>query len=331
MSFGRICALVLAGSLAVPLGAGNATPAPMSVLQITYRAHDGKPRHATVLVPAWARQGEATLPLVISPHGRGITGSANARLWGNLPAAGGFVVVNPDGEGSHVDGRFSWGASGEIDDLARMPQIVREALPWLRIDRRRLYAVGGSMGGQETLLLLARHPDLLAGAVAVDPLVDFSRQYRNFRRLACDLRCRRGWHGPVGIVLQALARREVGGTPESAPAAYAARSPITYARTIAGSCTPLQLWWSRTDQIVVDSPLQSGALARRLRHVGTRAPFEELSGTWRHTSILRWTSELPAMLTGLGLLASRDVPFPSYLHVHARSERALASAAPCGG
>jgi pimeloyl-ACP methyl ester carboxylesterase len=49
-----------------------------------------------------------------------------------------------------------------------MPKLVRGQLPWLRILRHRIYAFGGSMGGQETLLLVARHPRLLAGAAAFD-------------------------------------------------------------------------------------------------------------------------------------------------------------------
>src|SRR2546423_830700 len=83
----------------------------------------------------------------------------------------------------------------------------------------RLAAVGGSIGGQETLLLLARPPRLLAGAVAVDPLVDFPRQYGNF----------------PDQKLQRLAQDEVGGTPTTSPAAFAARSPLTYAPAIAAS------------------------------------------------------------------------------------------------
>src|SRR5919198_6292760 len=224
---------------------------------IAYRAHDGRSRSATIVLPSWYGPGrDPAIPLVISPHGRGLDGSSNARLWGALPALGGFAVVNPDGEGSHLSGRFSWGAPEQIDDLARMPEVVTAALPWLHIDRRRIYAVGGSMGGQETLLLLARYPKLLAGAVAVDALVDFSRQYGNFTRLHCNANCRRVWGGPLGRVLQGLARRELGGTPASAPAAYAARSPLSYARVIANSCVPLQIWWSRADRIVVDSSLQ---------------------------------------------------------------------------
>jgi len=327
MSLTRIPA-VAAVLLALSAGPGGTAPEPTTrAVHIAYRAHDGRARDATILVPAsYGPNDDPAIPLVISPHGRGVTGSQNARLWGNLPALGGFAVVNPDGEGSRVDGRFSWGAPGEIDDLARMPAIVREALPWLHIDRRRIYAVGGSMGGQETLLLVAQHPRLLAGAVAVDPMVDFARQYDNFPRLHCSAHCRRGWHGPVGLVLQAIARRELGGPPATAPVAYAARSPISYVRAIAMSCVPLELWWSRTDRIVMQSRLQSGRLAQRLRHLGIRGPFEEVVGSWRHTTVMRASTLLPAMLAGLQLMAAQDTPsFPSlHLTVHA-------SGAPCGG
>src|SRR5207253_2766992 len=129
---------------------------PARKLTIRYRAHDGRARDAVVLLPHDYRAGDASpLPLVISPHGRGLNGELNARLWGDLPTIGNFAVVNPDGEGRRL-ATYSWGASGQISDLARMPAIVEAKLPWVRIDHRRIYAVGGSMGGQETLLLLGR-------------------------------------------------------------------------------------------------------------------------------------------------------------------------------
>ncbi len=171
-----------------------------------------------------------------------------------------------------------------------MPSILAKALPWLRIDPRRIYAVGGSMGGEETLLLLARYPHLLAGAVAVDPLVDFARQYRN-------------WSDSAGAAKRKLARREVGGTPSTAAAAYAARSPLTYARAIASSGVPLQIWWTRTDRVVVQSALQSGLLIQRIRELNPAAPLTEVVGSWRHTAVMRAGLSLPAMLAGLGLLA----------------------------
>ena len=274
--------------------AASAHPSPAAnvagVREITidYRAHDGRTSHAVVLLPSWyGKRGTAAVPLVISPHGRGMYGKTNAELWGNLPTRGGFAVVNPDGEGEHLSGRFSWGAPGEIDDLARMPEILRQALPWLKLDLHRVYAVGGSMGGQETLLLLGRYPRLLAGAVAVDPAVDFARRYRDF---SPDTR--------------RLALREVGGTPASAPELYAERNPLTRIRTIATCGVQLQIWWSRADQIIKNSRLHSGLLIQRLLELNPQAPLVVHTGAWTHTWPLRWNRALPTMLAGLGLLSA---------------------------
>ena len=70
----------------------------------------------------------------------------------------------------------------------------------------------------------------------------------------------------VNTAKQKLARREIGGTPETVPAKYAERSPLSYARRIAESCVPVQIWWSRTDETVLDS-VESGkrSLCRTLR------------------------------------------------------------------
>ncbi len=150
------------------------------IWRIAYRSHNGVRRSAFVAFPSSYRPGHAPpIPLVISPHGRGVSGRENLKLWGQLPAVGGFGVVSPDGQGRLLS-NYSWGSAGQIDDLARMPQIVKLTLPWVHVDSHRVYAVGGSMGGQEALLLVARHPRLLAGAAAFDPVVDFSLQYREF-------------------------------------------------------------------------------------------------------------------------------------------------------
>jgi poly(3-hydroxybutyrate) depolymerase len=293
-----------------PVTSVVAVPTATRIWEIEYRAHNGATRAAHVLLPSWyGPERNPELPLVISPHGRGVDGLMNARLWGNLPAIGGFAVVSPDGHGRLL-GRFSWGAAGQIDDLARMPDVVSDALPWLRIDRERVYAAGGSMGGQETLLLVARHPELLAGAIAVDSLVDFTRQYGNFPRLSrgCNAECEKTWGGPKGERLQWLARREVGGSPETAPAAYAERSPLTFAAQIASSGVPLQLWWSRTDAIVVQSRLQSGLLAARIREHDPNAPLIERVGSWRHTETLRADTALPQMLVRFGLVDADALP-----------------------
>jgi pimeloyl-ACP methyl ester carboxylesterase len=170
-----------------------------------------------------------------------------------------------------------------------MPEIVRRTLPWLRINRRRVYALGSSMGGQETLLLLGQHPQLLAGAVAMDSVTNF---YRRFRDFAVTPR-RRG--------LQRLARFEVGGTPETNPRGYVLRSPTHYLRQIAESGVPLQIWWSVTDQIVVDQEHQSGHFYRELRKRRPRARVEAIIGFWRHSSEMRHDRQLPDAVRWLGL------------------------------
>jgi dipeptidyl aminopeptidase/acylaminoacyl peptidase len=276
---------------------------------IAYRSH-GVRREATVVLPAsYGRGNNPPIPLVISPHGRNVTGRENARYWGTLPAVGGFAVVSPDGRGRRL-ATNSFGYPGQIDDLARMPEIVTAALPWLRIDRHRIFALGSSMGGQETLLLVARHPDLLAGAVAMDAVTDLARRYRQMPEIECGRRCLRRFGEPYGLLLQRNLAREVGGTPARDPRLYAARSPLKLADRIASSDVPLQIWWSTKDRIVIDQAHQSGALFRALRRFDVNAPVSEFVGSWRHSHEMRSTELLPVALERLGLLprASKTLP-----------------------
>src|SRR5688572_15305482 len=149
-----------------PLAAGSAVTSPdnrpshalienVRTWTIHYRSHSGADRLAYVVLPAWyGPDNNPPLPVVISPHGRGATGLSNAAFFDRLPAIGRFAVISPDGTGERLR-NFSYGAPGQIDDLARMPELAAAALPWLQIDSSRIYALGSSMGGQETLLLVA--------------------------------------------------------------------------------------------------------------------------------------------------------------------------------
>lgn len=255
------------------------------VLLIHYRAHDGVVRRAWLLRPA--NYNGRPIPLVISPHGRGTSARANERIWGDLPGIGGFAVINPAGEGRRL-GQFSWGDPGQIADLARMPAIVRAH--GLRVASNRIYAFGGSMGGQESLLLIARFPHLLAGAAAFDPATNMARRYWDFAKL-------RG-----GSTLQRLARVEVGGTPLTDPAAYAVRSPDTYAREIALSGVSLQLYWSNRDRVISDQVDETAALVQEILGWNPKAPLEVFRGHWRHTAEMRWSARLPQALVRFGLL-----------------------------
>ena len=300
----RTCGVAVVASvlLATAPGSNAQVANGVRLWPITYTAHNGARTAAYVLLPAWyGPHRNPLLPVVISPHGRGGDGRANARFWGDLPATSQFAVVNPDGMGRRY-ARFSYGFAGQIDDLARMPEIATEALPWLRLDRSRIYALGTSMGGQETLLLAARHPRLLAGAVAMDSVTDLARRYGQLPDVPCNRACVERWGMPYGRVLQATLRGEVGGTPAETPHAYAARSALPLAARLAGSATRLQIWWSSGDQIVFDQEHQSAALVAALRRSAPCPRVVEYAGTWRHSQAMWAGSLLPVALAGLGLL-----------------------------
>jgi poly(3-hydroxybutyrate) depolymerase len=161
-----------------PPAAHSAQPSKaINVWTIPYTAHNGAQRTTTVVLPAWyGPKNNPPLPVVLSPHGRGANGRSNAEFFGTLPGRWGFAVISPDGMGRRTR-RFSYGYAGQLDDLARMPRIVTRMLPWVRFDRSRIYALGSSMGGQETALLVARHPGLLAGAAAMDSVTDLGRRF----------------------------------------------------------------------------------------------------------------------------------------------------------
>jgi poly(3-hydroxybutyrate) depolymerase len=239
---------------------------------IRYRAHNGLPRPAVVLVPAeyGPENPPSPLPLVISPHGRGIRAIANAQWWRDLPARGGFAVICPAGMGRRLP-LHSWGWRGQIADLARMPSILQATMPWLRVNRRRVYAVGGSMGGQETLLLVGQHPQLLAGAVVFDSVTNFYTRYRDFALIRSGRR------------LQALARLEVGGTPSSKTREYVLRSPTHWVRE-------------------VGQQRQSGHFYEEVRSLRPRGRIEAVEGSWSHTAETYSHLQLPGAVKWLGLL-----------------------------
>jgi hypothetical protein len=281
------------------------------VWKFAYRTHRGVTRSAYVALPSWyGPRDNPDLPVVISPHGRGADGRSNAEFFDTLPAVGRFAVISPDGMGRKLK-RFSYGYAGHIDDLARMPDLAVQALPWLRIDRDRVFALGSSMGGQETLLLVARHPRLLAGAAALDSVTDLSRRYRQLPELPCNERCRERWGEPYGSVLQAAMRRELGGDPLANRRAYAARSGLSQAARIAASGVPLQLWWSTQDRIVHDQEHQSEALFEELRRLDPCAPVSAYVGRWAHSTEMRASALLPIALDGFGLLPAEAKALPS--------------------
>jgi pimeloyl-ACP methyl ester carboxylesterase len=291
----RLLGVIVAALIFAPVAAAQYAPAQAlgntEARLIHYVAHDGVRRSAWLLLPI--TESKRAIPLIISPHGRGVGANENALIWGDLPGEGDFAVINPAGEGRKLHW-FSWGAPGQISDLARMPEIAREH--GVNVDPHQIYAFGGSMGGMETLLLVARHPRLLAGAAAFDPATDMRRRYFDFAGLK------------NGLGLQALAREEIGGTPLQDPRAYADRSPDHYVRQIAFSGVPLQIFWSIRDRIISDQVSESGALSDEIHRLNPHARLWEFEGDWNHTAEMQADRRLPRALARFGLLPWSDVP-----------------------
>lgn len=273
-----------------PAAQRPAAKLPVRVERFTYTTHDGKQSYALLLLPGWyGPRRRPAIPLVICPHGRNTTPETAAKRWYDLPTRGGFAVVLPAGQGRVLQ-LYSWGYPGQIADLARMPALAERAVPGFRYLRGRVYAIGTSMGGQEVLLLLARHPGLLAGVIAFDPATDLADRYEKLSGIA------------EGALTRKRARIEIGGTPGRLPNAYRVRSPIAYVRRIALSNVPLQLWWSTRDEVIVDQPQQAGLVYRRIESINPHAPVVSHVGTWCHGCEVSPLAKLPVALARIGLL-----------------------------
>lgn len=139
-------------------------------------AIDGSAQPYELFVPP-AYRARRDWPLVITLHGfKGNAGDyfrntfGLARNWrggetleahgrhGTAPTAGPMIVVAPQARGQSM-----YRHAGETDVL----EVLRDVRARLRIDPRRIYITGGSMGGTGALFLPYRHPDLFAASAAL--------------------------------------------------------------------------------------------------------------------------------------------------------------------
>ncbi len=298
---------------------------------VPYRAWDDKTvREAVIVLPSgWGPAHQPhPLPLVISPHGRNNFGWGNAaHYWQDLPADGPFALVSPDGLSRAHDkasdpldqppsdpSLFTYGYRRWMDDLARMPKIVQETLPWLQIDLERIYVLGSSMGGQETLLLAARYPGplsggtgRLAGAAAFDSTCDVAVQcgyltrlapahganppgvaarmieeinarpanVRGFRQAATFYNAKLAKHMTIGQLLNELPRKQ---------SLWDERSPLHYVAKLAHLPFPLRLYWSSHDTVVGNQGRdQTGKLYKLIKAANASADVKQVKGLWAHS------------------------------------------------
>jgi pimeloyl-ACP methyl ester carboxylesterase len=317
---------------------------------VHYLGWDGATaRQAWVILPSgWGPHAPPPpAPLVISPHGRNNLGWNNAiTYWQDLPADGPFILICPDGLGRAHDrasdpfdqppanpGLFTYAYPKEIDDLARMPQIVEATLPWLHVDRERVYVLGSSMGGQETLMLAARYPHALAGgtgrlagAGAFDATCDLAVQCAYLTRQPSTPE-----NGPPSVA--ALMIEEVGSRPanltgfdraatfydrktgsrltisrllDDLPAnqsLWDARSALHFVGVLAHLPFPLRIYWSSADIVVGNQATdQSGKLFAQIKAANPAADVVQVTGTWAHSLEFVPTGKLGEALAAFGLI-----------------------------
>lgn len=245
--------------------------------------HDSTPQRATVHAPA-AHGGEA-LPLVLAPHPitwtaaedyHGGIGGLKRGVhagWRGLAERYRVLVVQPHGHG-RAEPLASCAFEGQIADMAfLMDELPRQGLS---VQPERVYACGLSMGAQEVIVALGRHPDRFAAGFAFNPIVDLAAWHDDLRDspLAA-IAAYRTWERIA---------REVGGDPSMVPAAYAVRSGHSYAETLVR--TPLMLYWSTFDQVV---PRQIShhalRLYRQVKALSSTSPIAEYEHTLSHGSL----------------------------------------------
>jgi pimeloyl-ACP methyl ester carboxylesterase len=313
---------------------------PWTVRYLAWDHHTA--RQAVIVLPrAWGpKHHPHPLPLVISPHGRNNLAINNARgYWQNLPAAGPFALVCPDGLGRARSAEtdpadrppnpslFTYGNVGQVHDLARMPQIVEATLPWLQIRRDRVYVLGSSMGGQETLLLAARYPKALAGAhgklagaAAFDATCDLAVQcgYLTHHRpgVAANMieevgtqpASTRGWNLEARYFNRKRKRQEtihslLAQLPKG-QAAWNERTALRFTRTLASLPFPLRLYWSTEDVVVGNQERdQTGKLYAAIEKLAPHADVTPVRGQWAHSHEFFPGKQLGAALTAFGLIS----------------------------
>lgn len=184
------------------------------------------------------------VPVVLCPHPFGLT--ALGTLFGETgghrtlvdipgvaPAARrhGFAVLTLAAEGLRVTGA-SLGWAAHLDAYIAALRMASRA--GVALDLGAVVAAGLSMGGQEAILLGRRHPDVVRAVAAQNPVTDLIAWHRHLAAL------------PDGGAHAAAIRIELGARSDSAPDAWAERSPSS----LAAPQPRLQLRLNKLDSLV---------------------------------------------------------------------------------
>ena len=129
---------------------------------------DGLPRTWFEYVPERLRGSEEPVPLVFYLHGINCMGLYGAEQsgWADLADRDGFACVFPD---ATIEMRWNgWDDPRLPSDVAYILALIEHMDEVVKVDRRRIYVSGFSMGSMMTNALASSYPEVFAGAVALN-------------------------------------------------------------------------------------------------------------------------------------------------------------------
>lgn len=219
---------------------------------------DEMERRAWLFVPG---DVAGPVPVVLCPHPFGLTALGNlfgetggrrslVDIPGIAPAASrhGFGVLTLAAEGLRVTGA-SLGWPAHLD--AYIAALRKAAEGDAALDLGAVVAAGLSMGGQEAILLGCRHPEVVRAVAAQSPITDLAAWHRHLAAV------------PGGGAHAAAVLTELGATSDSAPEAWAERSPSS----LAAPGPRVQIRLNRLDSLV-PAEEQGLAYAQAIAEVG---------------------------------------------------------------
>lgn len=153
---------------------GVQSPVPASFYRVS------GPRPVNLYVPS-SYDGQAAMPLVILLHGGGYTGQ-QGEGWVQFRALAetrGFLYCYPDGTPFLAVSGFGWNGSDVlsdpatdwggtiVDDAGYLRDLVQEIGQRFAMDRKRVYFIGHSIGGNMAYRMACQFADLVAGIASV--------------------------------------------------------------------------------------------------------------------------------------------------------------------
>ena len=258
------------------------------LLRTWYDTWNGRRRAMTILFPRAAENTGRVLPLLVAAHPAGGASTCVDQI-ASLAGRFDFVLACLDGQGISTRA-FSYGAPGQIADLAAAPRLIAGRLPGMKLDARKLYLVGSSMGGTEALLVGLRYPGAYSETVALDPVTDLGFRFNS-----------------LPLVRRNQLESECAGPPTLRGSCYSVRSPIAYVGKRAVGSAVLNVWWSTTDP-VSGAPQQVPRFLAAQRGLMQPGQLRERVGAWGHGALWDRADHRAAWLIDLGLVPRGGLP-----------------------